>query len=84
MGFRPFCLATALLAALPAAAAGYKAPRTAFGAPSLQGEWTNASFTQLVRPKEFKALVATEAEACLLYTSPSPRDGLLARMPSSA
>ena len=23
-------------------------------------------------------------EACLLYTSPSPRDGLLARMPSSA
>ena len=22
--------------------------------------------------------------ACLLYTSPSPRDGLLARMPSSA
>ena len=25
-----------------------------------------------------------EAEACLLYTSPSPRDGLLSRMPSSA
>ena len=25
-----------------------------------------------------------EAEGCLLYTSPSPRDGLLARMPSSA
>ena len=24
------------------------------------------------------------ASACLLYTSPSPRDGLLARMPSSA
>ena len=23
-------------------------------------------------------------EACLLYTSPSPRDGLLPRMPSSA
>ena len=23
-------------------------------------------------------------EACLLYTSPSPRDGLLSRMPSSA
>ena len=22
--------------------------------------------------------------ACLLYTSPSPRDGLLSRMPSSA
>ena len=25
-----------------------------------------------------------EAVACLLYTSPSPRDGLLSRMPSSA
>ena len=25
-----------------------------------------------------------EEESCLLYTSPSPRDGLLSRMPSSA
>ena len=25
-----------------------------------------------------------ELYACLLYTSPSPRDGLLSRMPSSA
>ena len=25
-----------------------------------------------------------QANACLLYTSPSPRDGLLSRMPSSA
>ena len=25
-----------------------------------------------------------EGEDCLLYTSPSPRDGLLSRMPSSA
>ena len=28
--------------------------------------------------------VAAETLACLLYTSPSPRDGLLSRMPSSA
>ena len=28
--------------------------------------------------------IATEPSACLLYTSPSPRDGLLSRMPSSA
>ena len=28
--------------------------------------------------------VLTPQEACLLYTSPSPRDGLLSRMPSSA
>ena len=25
-----------------------------------------------------------DVESCLLYTSPSPRDGLLSRMPSSA
>ena len=25
-----------------------------------------------------------QSEGCLLYTSPSPRDGLLSRMPSSA
>ena len=28
--------------------------------------------------------VSKEETACLLYTSPSPRDGLLSRMPSSA
>ena len=27
---------------------------------------------------------AGEGKTCLLYTSPSPRDGLLSRMPSSA
>ena len=37
----------------------------------------------------FKALAGQPEEplhriACLLYTSPSPRDGLLSRMPSSA
>ena len=30
------------------------------------------------------ALGVWEADNCLLYTSPSPRDGLLSRMPSSA
>ena len=30
------------------------------------------------------ALVVTPYYNCLLYTSPSPRDGLLSRMPSSA
>ena len=29
-------------------------------------------------------VVIADASACLLYTSPSPRDGLLSRMPSSA
>ena len=31
-----------------------------------------------------EALYASAHEVCLLYTSPSPRDGLLSRMPSSA
>ena len=33
-----------------------------------------------------QAVAETEAQSdgCLLYTSPSPRDGLLSRMPSSA
>ena len=31
-----------------------------------------------------KALAAANQKTCLLYTSPSPRDGLLSRMPSSA
>ena len=28
--------------------------------------------------------IGEKAQDCLLYTSPSPRDGLLSRMPSSA
>ena len=28
--------------------------------------------------------VVVKVHSCLLYTSPSPRDGLLSRMPSSA
>ena len=34
--------------------------------------------------KAIKAMSSAEYAACLLYTSPSPRDGLLSRMPSSA
>ena len=29
-------------------------------------------------------LICAQSDTCLLYTSPSPRDGLLSRMPSSA
>ena len=32
----------------------------------------------------FTGAVKTPFKSCLLYTSPSPRDGLLSRMPSSA
>ena len=31
-----------------------------------------------------KGTILGEYSTCLLYTSPSPRDGLLSRMPSSA
>ena len=31
-----------------------------------------------------KNFVSVNYKTCLLYTSPSPRDGLLSRMPSSA
>ena len=34
--------------------------------------------------KEELKLFCKECDTCLLYTSPSPRDGLLSRMPSSA
>ena len=34
--------------------------------------------------KDKKDLYNVEDLLCLLYTSPSPRDGLLSRMPSSA
>ena len=34
-------------------------------------------------PRSARAKVS-DLEVCLLYTSPSPRDGLLSRMPSSA
>ena len=39
---------------------------------------------KLVRRSKRVCTQAMEVVACLLYTSPSPRDGLLSRMPSSA
>jgi len=56
-------LAMALCAAGAAGAQGYKAPRNAFGQPDLQGTWTNASLTSLVRPAAFKSLTIPEAQA---------------------
>ena len=40
------------------------------------------AFEREVRELEQQSL--DHPEICLLYTSPSPRDGLLSRMPSSA
>ena len=40
-------------------------------------------FDELPKPEEINAFL-DDYIICLLYTSPSPRDGLLSRMPSSA
>ena len=53
------------LAAVAAGAGAAGAPRTSPAPPpaDLTGTWTNAWYTDLQRPKDFKALVATPAEA---------------------
>jgi hypothetical protein len=57
-------LTIAIAAGPPFAVAGpYKPLRTAWGAPDLQGMWTDESMTRLERPKDFKSLTATLAEA---------------------
>ena len=51
-------------------------------ATKLEQEWENypegSTFEQKV------LVIYEQLRPCLLYTSPSPRDGLLSRMPSSA
>ena len=42
------------------------------------------AFIIFMMVKQINKLRKHQADACLLYTSPSPRDGLLSRMPSSA
>jgi hypothetical protein len=64
-------VAAALSGAEPAAAAvstppAYKAPRTVYGAPDLQGLWTNTALTFLQRPPIFKGLVATDKEEAMM------------------
>ena len=46
--------------------------------------WTRRNLTRLKRFYETKMLGWPKLDACLLYTSPSPRDATLSRMPSSA
>ena len=48
----------------------------------LQG--TYETFAAIGRKRYDGSLKGTLTLTCLLYTSPSPRDGLLSRMPSSA
>ena len=44
-----------------------------FGCYAMKGNYTR-----------FPEIKKSQYKSCLLYTSPSPRDGLLSRMPSSA
>jgi hypothetical protein len=44
-------------------AEAYRPPRTPWGAPDLQGLWTNLSLTGLERPAQFRALAIPDAEA---------------------
>jgi hypothetical protein len=46
-----------------AQAPGYVTPKTAFGAPDLQGFWNNTSITSLQRSSDAKSLVVDEKEA---------------------
>src|SRR5665647_324259 len=47
--------------------------------------WHNYTFVFVTRLIERTCIIYPESfSSCLLYTSPSPRDGLLSRMPSSA
>ena len=47
-------------------------------------EKTSANIKREFSPEQYQALADVIAYACLLYTSPSPRDGATSRMPSSA
>jgi hypothetical protein len=57
--------AVLLIAALATGvtAGPYRAPRTASGAPDLQGVWTYETMTRLERPKDLASLVLSPAEA---------------------
>src|SRR5689334_907060 len=67
-------LAALAVAAAPGAAAqaagltepGYQAPHTLWGAPDLQGFWSNSSFTGMQRPQGATKLVLNEEEAAAL------------------
>ena len=55
---------------------------TTYRAP--EQEKADEQLDRYIRDNQDKKNEAPGIESCLLYTSPSPRDGLLSRMPSSA
>ena len=67
---------------LKAQVADLKAARTEELLAQAEDRKQNEELEQLKRQKE--ALESGNIPTCLLYTSPSPRDATLSRMPSSA
>ena len=59
-----------------------KRPKQPKGAPPLRDR--DPIKTEKLLPGSDKTVNSALNTPCLLYTSPSPRDGLLSRMPSSA
>ena len=51
---------------------------------SMAKSWEKTEHNWNIKYKDFGLNVRNQFGSCLLYTSPSPRDGLLSRMPSSA
>ena len=88
-----------LLTLLASTASAFVAPRRSFvqtrRSATNADAATNANADELLQQRAdptlakderrtIDALLVDHAWDCLLYTSPSPRDGLLSRMPSSA
>jgi hypothetical protein len=66
----------AAIALMSAPAFAQQAPRTSFGAPSLEGMWTNITATPLERPAAFDALTTTPERAAAF--GKASKDGFLA------
>ena len=64
--------------------------RTGFFQFRRMGYWLRHTIGAIFTNKDVTAhtskedMAISQFQSCLLYTSPSPRDGLLSRMPSSA
>ena len=91
-GFKPFLYSSALAYGFTPASVILDAP-VVFDDPTLEDTWRPQNYSgKFYGPTRLReALVHSRnlvsirlLQACLLYTSPSPRDGLLSRMPSSA
>ena len=72
----------AVRSALPAL--GFEGVRTVHVGRLVEMEVESADEVDAMCRRLLSNPTIEEYECCLLYTSPSPRDGLLSRMPSSA